>query len=731
MDKPNRLLNKTAPGSASTYPDKKHLWYRELFVLFYLGMFAASFLNRPFPDSRAVSLLIKGAELLYAPGMIFAAGCLMGAQDASRKDFRKNTLRKALYSILLFYTVGFLNEILINERAVFATIKDLLAVLRIPGRTSIFLTLSVLFLLCSFCWPWVEKCLRSRPLLLSVCLVGFLFTFLPEGILGYGLAGVFVGADRLAAVPLFPYLFAFFGGVLTARRLRAAADNMDSYPAPAQILSACRCLLIPCVVLLVVGAGLALLHRNEPATTLLGTGGAGFCLLVSAFLLPLYQAAETFVLAVLSPPERVLSGCQPTPREKPGSGYFSVLCGIYHPVPHHGYFVFVPYIEGERTLIWSVDGLGQYVAKAHQFVSYVPSVIQDILHGNFDFQQYDFTRGLGSTISISFEPVYWLYLLFNPSQVEDCLQPADHPAVFPCGEPACPRSCCISGVPTMPPTLPAWCTPFSGYAIYAGTRHGQFLSPLMLLPILVIAMEQLITKKKWYLLTVFTAISLLCTYYFLYMNTIALGIYYVTRILCTKEYRNIKTFFTRGLIIVGSYILGVAMGSISIFTSFGNYIGSSRSGGSSLSDFLTATPLFYQKDWIADFFVSFLSDSFSPGLWLKLGFAPVAVLALVLLFTRKNKKELKPLFIIFTFFCLFPVFGYIFSGFSSVTNRWCYIYAAVIAFILAENLENFTRLTAREMQLMLGLVCLYAGNHLFSPPSTARTRSWLYSDCWR
>ena len=105
MDKPNRLLNKTAPGSASAYPDKKHLWYRELFVLFYLGMFAASFLNRPFPDSRAVSLLIKGAELLYAPGMIFAAGCLMGAQDASRKDFRKNTLRKALYSILLFYTV--------------------------------------------------------------------------------------------------------------------------------------------------------------------------------------------------------------------------------------------------------------------------------------------------------------------------------------------------------------------------------------------------------------------------------------------------------------------------------------------------------------------------------------------------------------------------------------------------------------------------------------------------
>ena len=69
---------------------------------------------------------------------------------------------------------------------------------------------------------------------------------------------------------------------------------------------------------------------------------------------------------------------------------------------------------------------------------------------------------------------------------------------------------------------------------------------MILLPILVVAMERLIRNRKWYMLTVLVGVSLLCSYYFLYMNTIALGIYFVLRIVCTEEYRNWKTFFERG-----------------------------------------------------------------------------------------------------------------------------------------------------------------------------------------
>ena len=709
-------------GIFPAFPERDHLWYRELFLLFYFGMLAATVLNRLFSGSQAAFLLMKGAEFIYAPGMIFAAGCLMGAENPAREDFRKRTLRKALYAILLFYGIGFLNEIIINHRAVFATVKDLLAVLRIPDTAAIFLTLCVLFLLCAFCWPWIEKCLKAPLLLAAVCLAGFLFSFLPEGLLGYGVIGVFTGSDRLGAVPLFPYLFVFFAGILTARNFSdmripetdAAGMNRNGRHASLpEIFTVCKPLIPVTAIALAAGAVLAVLHLKHPAALLLGSGCACICLFISAVLLPVYRILEDFFFGLLRRADRFRLSVRRRRESSRPLDIFLYYVGYCVLFLIMAYLIFVPYSEAGRTLIWSVDGLGQYVPKVHRFLSYIPSIFQDILQGNFDFQQYDFTSGLGATVAISYDPIYWLYLLFHPSQVETAYSLLIVLRYFLAGASMSAlvlyfkRSHYAAYTASM-------VYAFSGYAIYAGTRHGQFLTPLILLPILVIAMEQLISKKKWYLLTVFTALSLLCSYYFLYMNTIALGIYFVTRILCTKEYRNFRTFFTRGLIIVGSYVLGAAMGIISIFTSFGSYMGSSRTGGSALSDFLSTTPLFYRKEWISDFFISFISDSFTPGMWLKLGFAPLALLALVLLFTRKNKKELKPIFIIFTFFCLFPIFGYIFSGFSSVTNRWCYIYAAIIAFILAENLEHLTRLTAKEIKIMLGIVCLYAGIIFFS-----------------
>ena len=255
---------------------------------------------------------------------------------------------------------------------------------------------------------------------------------------------------------------------------------------------------------------------------------------------------------------------------------------------------------------------------------------------------------------------------------------------------------------------------FSGYAIYAGTKHGQFLTPMILLPILVVAMERLIRNRKWYMLTVLVAVSLLCSYYFLYMNTIALGIYFVLRIVCTEEYRNWKIFFERGFIIVGSYILGASLGVISLFTSFGSYMGSSRSGGGKITAFLSTTPLFYRTEWLVDFFTSYISDNFASGLWLKLGFAPLAMLAIVVLFTRKNRKELRWLFVIFTAFSLFPVFGYIFSGFSNVNNRWGYIYVVIVSFILAESLDKMRDLSGKELGIMTAVTGLYGLVNAFS-----------------
>lgn len=683
----------------STNTNQQKKWIRELFLLFYLGFFAICFFNRLLPEVQALTLLSKIAEAICAPGMIFAAGCLMGMANPSDSDLQKNTLKRALFSLLCFYFIGFSTEVLIKHRAIFATIKDLLALLRIPNICSIFLTLSVLFLICGLFRNYIEKCTDKPAWLILICLAGFLCTFIPEGILGYGPVGVLIGGDRLDCIPIAFYLFIFFTGM---------AFGKGTFPALTD-----KRLVIGTAATLILGAAFLALGQKTAGLVLLGSGCVWFCLIISRFLLPIYNKWEEWTVNVW---KKGLSFCQAVYEQQRTNRRLEIF--LYYV----GYtvlfvivacFIFVPYVESHKTLIWSVDGLGQYVPKIYRFMSYVPSILSDLLHGNLDFAQYDFTSGLGATVAISYDPIYWLYLFFKPSQIEAVYSLTIVLRFYLAGASISALLLYFKKSPYVIYTASMVYT-FSGYALYAGTRHGQFLTPLILLPVLVAAMERLITGRKWYLLTILTGLSLLCSYYFLYMNTIALGIYFVARILCTKKYRNFKTFFTRGLIIVGSYILGVSIGIISIFTSFGSYMGSSRSGGSKLSSILTTTPLFYRPEWIADSFISFISDSFTPGLWLKLGFAPLALLAIVLLFTRKNKKELKPIFILFTLFCFFPIFGFIFSGFSSVNNRWCYIYALVVAFVLAENMDHMTKLTAKEIRIMLGIIALYAGIIFFS-----------------
>ena len=143
-------------------------------------------------------------------------------------------------------------------------------------------------------------------------------------------------------------------------------------------------------------------------------------------------------------------------------------------------------------------------------------------------------------------------------------------------------------------------------------------------------------------------------------------------------------------------------------------MGSSRSGGGKITAFLSTTPLFYRTEWLVDFFTSYISDNFASGLWLKLGFAPLAMLAIVVLFTRKNRKELRWLFVIFTAFSLFPVFGYIFSGFSNVNNRWGYIYVVIVSFILAESLDKMRDLSGKELGIMTAVTGLYGLVNAFS-----------------
>ena len=636
------------------YRQDIYAWIREIFVLFYGAFFLCSMVDKVFPGHAAIHYMFRFAFAIHPSALFFALGCIMGLYEKTGGDIRRFALKGALYSYLCFFVIGFVTEVFVTGHDVYTSIKDILIVVRVPDISSVFLSLCFLLLICAFFWDAITFILDHKPLLILVSLLGLVFLLLPEGFLGYGIIGTLIGSATTNCTPVIYYLFLFFAGILFARDPSKGVFHKKT--------------LLVIAILFILSAVFAVLHMKHQAVVLFGIVSAYIFLLVSIICFPLYVKAEAGIISLagkIKSAFHALMEKSKTSRPVNTLVYYSGYVLLFIVT---AYLIFFPYLEEGRTLIWYVDGIGQYIPKAIRFMRCMPVILKELLHGNLNYQQYDFTTGLGSTFTVSHEPVYWLNLFFKPAQAELAYDIQILLRYF------------LSGISMSimlryfkksfyASYLGSMAYAFCGYAIYTGTKHGLFLVPMILLPVLVVAMEELISKKKWYLLTVLTAISVLSSYYFLYMNTIALGIYFIVRILCTKEYRNIKTFFTRGLIITGSYLIGAAIGSVTLFNSFGGYVGSSRSSGGSVSSFLSTTPLFYRPLWLSDFFIGFLSDYYSPGLWLRIGLAPLALLAIILVFTRVRKKEIKPIFLLLTLFCIIPVFGYVLNGFSNVSNR--------------------------------------------------------------
>ena len=703
-------------GSFLTLIADTDVFFREMILAFY-GLYMVFFLAyNVWDEHRTVVLAYQAVSAVCAPGLFFALGWLVSAiagQHRSPKQRRSAYLGYAALSYIYYALIGIALHVFAYGEECFKTIKNILFAILIPASGGIFLTIAFVLLSFALFEDRLRAICDSPGWRIALCAVGLLMTLLPGRLVGYGLFGIIIGSDTAGAVPFFFYLIAFFAGMDEKNRRKSAETSSAGDPEGStvsgdkgtgkknSILTKKDWIMAVC--LLAAGAFfLAAGLLQQTGLVLLGTGAALFAVFILNLLRPVYIFLEGIFLRIFHP----LYDVWTRERKKvvPGSRSYIAWYYVFYACLFVliSFLIFVPYINGGYSLIWESDGLGQYVPKAYRFVKDMPGVISSLLHGSTDFKQYDFGVGLGSPMTFSFDPVYWLYMVTGIRHIEWTYNLAVILRYFMAGA---AMSCLILYLRKSwrMAAVGSFAYIYSGYAIFAGTRHSQFITPLILFPLIVVAMERLIRHRKWFLMTILVAVSLFCSYYFLYMNTIAIGIYFILRILLTKEYRSLRTFFNRGLIITGSYMLGASIAFISLVTSFGGYLGSSRSGGSAVSSLITNNTLFYRSEWLIDIAAALTSVDFGPGQWLRIGMVPAVLFALVLLFCRKNRPELRYSFIVCVIFCIFPIFGYIMSGFSSVTNRWAYIFTAVLAIILALNLDRLTRLTRKEIRIMTGL----------------------------
>lgn len=729
-----------------------------LFGCFFIFMAMQLFIGETPQQVKLVNGINMLLYLVFVPGFIFRLGyCFRRiVKNYPLEEGKSRVLKEAGKYLGCFFVTALLYVLIESDLTlnISQVLNDCLAntitCRNIPSVSAVFFAMALMLLIA---WAFYESfiSLTEKPkralLVIMLCL---LCAFLRTSGETYTIMAAFTGSEQQAAVPLIPYVAYFVLGMwfeerkpgfqwkIAAAALAVTGISLLLYRTPLQNLCRVTISVLPVYLIYAMSEGLNDLSiRFRPVRFVCETielvfGVYALMLFALMFLgkVPEDNIKVTLLVAVgcvcliyaaivgfVVFRKVYVAGAErfETKIKHKKAVYFLVYTVAFAILL---FLVFIDFIRFDKTLLWKADGISQYYPRAVFFIDYIRELFSNLISGSFELPMYDFRLGLGGEITYSLEPLYFLFALFGRENTEFAYSLLVL-LRFYCAGIASSVMFFYFKKDYFTTFIASVVYVFCGFSLYGGARHPMFMVPMILLPLLVIAVEEIIRHKKWYLCTILVALSLFSNYYYLYMNTLGLVIYFFVRFFCQKEKekRSFKSFMSYVGIVSGSYLLGVAMSCIVLVTTFGLYVGSGRSGAATIK---TPSLFFYRADWLVRCFETFLTTANSPGDWLKLGFLPIAYLAVVFLFLRKGNKELKILSVIAAIMMALPVVGFVFSGFSAVSNRWCYMIALLVAYIVAECLPKMFRMDRREMKFCGAAVALYGFLTFFGNVMTTR-----------
>lgn len=375
------------------------------------------------------------------------------------------------------------------------------------------------------------------------------------------------------------------------------------------------------------------------------------------------------------------------------------------------FVVFHPFIGSEKSLIWKIDGVPQYMLWLQYTGRYLRQLIKQILTGTVTIPMYDFHIGMGNDIRNFFktEPMQFMgiFLIYGTRGTSKLYNLLTILRIYLIG-----ISFSCYGFYLKQEHLPVLAGSltytFSTYTFYQVERHPQFVVAAIMLPLLLIGLEQVMRQKSFLFFSFIVAVSLMASYYFLYMNTLIMGIYALLRFpgLCRKD--RVRGFLSMCQRIILSYLLGCGMATIFFIPSVASFFLSARSSGgnkaSAIGSFLT-----YGKYRPVSLFLSLIAPIRQSAALTTISTGILTTPALVLMFTDRKKKNrvLIPAFLLGLLFLMVPFFGYVFSGFSTVNNRWSFGFVFLIAVIVITYFSAIYEISLAEYIILAAVNILY------------------------
>lgn len=226
---------------------------------------------------------------------------------------------------------------------------------------------------------------------------------------------------------------------------------------------------------------------------------------------------------------------------------------------------------------------------------------------------------------------------------------------------------------------------FSGYLVYFSFQAPTFIAGAMYLPLVLYAMEDAFTKKKYFMLSFFVGLMWLSNFYMAVLTTMLAFVYAVIRICIFFNNKEIKNYVA----IVGAYLLGILVSSAILFPMIYAFLSSGRSSVTtgyqdSMLFYPISSYLMMLRDMAAPFYCS---SYWSSPYNIHLSYLPIVVPSLFLFIRHKTHRKTRESFLkialaVSSVFAIIPFFGKVFNGFAYVTHRWAYGLSLVVSLIV-------------------------------------------------
>lgn len=363
------------------------------------------------------------------------------------------------------------------------------------------------------------------------------------------------------------------------------------------------------------------------------------------------------------------------------------------------FLVYMPFLYNGKSFIWKPDGLTQHFNALVYFGQWMRSILRTLItEHRLSVPLWDFSIGYGSDILTTLH----YYVIGDPLNLLAVITPVRFTEFL--YEFLIILRLYLSGL-----SFSFFCShmvrnrgrvailagslsyAFCGYGLVLAVMHPYFINPMIYLPLLLLGAEYVMQKRRPHLLIAMTALSAISNFYFFYMLVI-LTILYCTIRFCTSSHEHWIQDCAKTAGRVFFYaLLGTAIATAILLPICLAFISDARSESE------LGFSLFYGWDYYEQIFDQFLSLEYSTA-WTYLGYTPVCLLSVFLLFLKKKKeyRGLKAAFIILTLMLLFPHAGSFMNGFSYAANRWAFGYSFLIALILVVIWPALFRLTLRE-----------------------------------